>query len=60
MLLGFPTVVVTQPFAGLAWLATVSVLEVSCLLVAFQTGLTHATATRVVDAAACKPRFAAN
>ena len=57
MLLVFPAALVSQAFAGR--LATVSVVEASCLLVAFLTGLTHAAAACVVDAAACKPRFAA-
>ena len=57
LLLVFPAALVSQAFA---WrLATVSVVEASCLLVAFLTGLTHAAAACVVDAAACKPRFAA-
>ena len=57
MLLVFPAALVSQAFAGR--LATVSVVEASCLLVAFLTGLTHAAAACVVDAAACKPCFAA-
>ena len=57
MLLDFAIALVTQAFAGR--LVAISAVEVSCLLVAFLTGLTHPTASLVLGAAACKQWFVA-